>query len=243
MDQEQFRKTLSREFHLRRSKNPKYSLRAFARDIKISPATVCQVFEGKRSVSRKLATKVADEISVSPSEKKKILSSPASGEKQVLDDLKFSMVSEWYYFAVLSLAETPSYIPKDKHISQRLGISLRQARKALANLKKLGFLSSKGFLANPVVISTQEDIASRAIRLNHRQGLDLAEEALSQVPVESREFTSETIAMDPEDLDKFKREIRKFRSKCQNFANKSKKTEVFRLQIQMFPVSKPKGGS
>ena len=55
-----YRVQLRRELNRRRYANPYYSLRAFARDLKIAPSRLSEIFNHKQGLSRKAALKIAD---------------------------------------------------------------------------------------------------------------------------------------------------------------------------------------
>lgn len=55
-----FRDLLRAEFEARSARNPRYSLRAFARSLGVSPATVCETLSGRHVPSLKTAEKIAN---------------------------------------------------------------------------------------------------------------------------------------------------------------------------------------
>ncbi len=60
----------------RKSGNSAYSLRAFARDLGINPATLPQVLNRKRGVSPKNAEKIVANVHLSPAEKARLSIAP-----------------------------------------------------------------------------------------------------------------------------------------------------------------------
>ena len=56
--------------------------------------------------------------------------------------------------------------------------------------------------------------------------------------MELRDFTSMTMAIDPEKLTEAKKKIREFRRGLSEFLEAGKKEEVYRLNIQLVPVTK-----
>ena len=53
---------LQRELERRCQSNPKYSLRAFAKALKMSPAALSYMLTGKRPVSKKTVKKIVDRL-------------------------------------------------------------------------------------------------------------------------------------------------------------------------------------
>ena len=63
-----YRKILRRELEQRINRNPRYSLRSFAKDLKVAPALMSDVLNEKRGLSRFSATRIANRIGLSSSE-------------------------------------------------------------------------------------------------------------------------------------------------------------------------------
>tara|TARA_B100001094_G_scaffold330139_1_gene394637 strand:- start:1838 stop:2185 length:348 start_codon:yes stop_codon:yes gene_type:complete len=59
-----YRVQLRRELNRRRYANPYYSLRAFARDLKIAPSRLSEIFNHKQGLSRKAALKITDLLGI-----------------------------------------------------------------------------------------------------------------------------------------------------------------------------------
>lgn len=50
-----YRELIAAEFERRQSKNPKYSLRGFAKELGLTPMHLLYVMRGERGISKKLA--------------------------------------------------------------------------------------------------------------------------------------------------------------------------------------------
>jgi hypothetical protein len=61
-----YREILSESYHQRRRQNPRYSLRAFARDISLSPSRLSEIIGGKGELSREKGTLIAKRLQLSP---------------------------------------------------------------------------------------------------------------------------------------------------------------------------------
>ncbi len=140
-----YRVMLKTELELRLKRNSRYSLRAMARDISLSPGFLNQVLSSKRNLSEHKAQQVAKALSWSSSKAKifisevrysltddtelkesimgeiKHLIGPTSRFNQVQEDT-FKLMANWYYFAISSLSETKNFISDPKSISKRLGL-------------------------------------------------------------------------------------------------------------------------
>lgn len=68
-----FNEVLKVEFSTRKQRNQNYSLRAFARDIDLSPSTVSRVFNNKYDLSTKLIEEVLSKIGLPADEVRRIV--------------------------------------------------------------------------------------------------------------------------------------------------------------------------
>src|SRR5690606_36043223 len=64
-----YRSFLAAEFDRRQARNPAYSLRAFARDLKIAPSTLSEIFNRQHGLSPVRAARVAAEMGMSKDER------------------------------------------------------------------------------------------------------------------------------------------------------------------------------
>jgi plasmid maintenance system antidote protein VapI len=67
------RAVLQAHFSEARVKNPQYTLRAFARKIRMGSGALSEVLSGRRKVSAKLAKKISENLGLSPEERAKII--------------------------------------------------------------------------------------------------------------------------------------------------------------------------
>lgn len=241
---------LRRKLDQIRGRNPSYSLRAFAKKLSIHPAALSEILNGKRIVSTKLALRLVSCLDLTEAEREQILSFAAQGsllkklgkeQTAVASQLamdQYFLVAEWYYYAILSLAEIKGFKANAKYISQRLGLSLDIADKALDRLTRLGYFEQKKGRLVPqknVRLSTTTDIASDSLRRRHEINLQAAQEALRNVPIELREFTFITMAIDLKKLKFAKPIIREFREKLCAFLEDGEKTDVYEFCMSLFP--------
>ncbi|MDR3608123.1 MAG: DUF4423 domain-containing protein [Oligoflexia bacterium] len=153
---------------------------------------------------------------------------------------EFRVVADWYYLAILSLGETESFRPDTAWISKRLGITKYEAKGAVEALIRLGLLAKDGRAGLRVTgkqFTTTNDVPDSSIRKNHAQSLELALDALESVPIELREFSGMVIAADPDLLPEAKKRIRELRREIMEILESGKKKEVYRLSVQLFPLS------
>lgn len=64
---------IKEQLDLRKQKNKNYSLRALARDIKVSPSTLSKIINGKYEISDKMLENIIDNLNIHPEKKQKII--------------------------------------------------------------------------------------------------------------------------------------------------------------------------
>ncbi|MBF0298186.1 MAG: TIGR02147 family protein [Oligoflexia bacterium] len=153
---------------------------------------------------------------------------------------QYHLISEWYHFAILSLVETENFSSDVKWIASRLNIKIPEAKAAINRLLKLGFIKedSKGnLISTEIQYKTSDEVANLAIRRAHVRNLELAQNSLDKYGVGERDFTSRTFAIDVSRLSEAKKLIRKFREDMSNLLEVGKKTEVYKVCINLFPLT------
>lgn len=246
---QQFQNILSQEFDLRRQTNPSYSVRAFARLLELSPATVSQLLSGKRPLSAKAALKIATRLNFSKQEQDKLLRATLPGsaqqtqltpERYQLDNDRFKLISDWYHYAILGLAGFRRNKACAIWIANKLGISLLEADEALRRLVRLQMIKITGSSFRQCVapLSTTEDIPSSAIRKFHAQTIANASRSLQQDGVSERDFSAIMINLNSKDLSKIKELLRNTRRSIAEATKTKNCDRVYTLAIQLFPVSK-----
>lgn len=244
------REILAAEYLARREKNPAYSLRAFSNFLEIPSGRVSQLLSEKRPFTRKLGEKIASRLNYDPEKKQKFLDGIESvrrgmpvkaSELRPVDLDLFQSIADPIHFAILSLMETRDF--REAEISSRLGISPVEAREAVGRLLRVGLLKrekGKLELSQAPGLSTPNDIASPALRESHKRIFAHSVACLEEVAVELRDITSITMAIDPARLPEAKTRLREMRRSLMEFLEGGKKEEVYRLNVQLVPVSKRK---
>lgn len=215
----------------------------------MSHTVLSLVLSGKRPLSKKAAQKVSDALALSPEERaaffkrfKKAGDMPEiieeSYQQMQLD--AFEAVSNWYYYAILSLLETKSAKWDQRWIGQKLRIPPAQAKIAMDNLVNLGLVSRQGLrwrqTGLPIKIDNMH--TSAAAKRWYKQVFEKSLESLDNDPFEARSHTCITFAMDPKHVEYAREKIRQFRlSLARELERKGNCTRVYKLAVQMFPVS------
>ena len=238
---------------LKQRNNPHYSLRAYARDIGIHPATLSQIINGKRPLPVKDSENVIKKLNLAPKEKAMFLDSlhrrtsslsrikvSEDHDRLLLDESYYKIIAEWEHFAVLELFHIREFKRTREDIAQRLDLTLNRADVVINNLVTCGLMETdnEGRLVKVHSdVKTADDISSQALRESHRETLEIAATKIDNIPVELRDFSSLTLAIDIQKIPDAKRIIREFRQKMMALFSEGERTEVYEVAIQLFPVT------
>ena len=238
-------------------KNPRYSLRSYAKKVGVHVGALTYIMNGKRNVSKDLAERITRRLLLDPQQRSEILGlfpekrihrKPGLAQGEVLESrylafsaAQFKIAAEWEHFAVLSLMKCEDFEPNVAWISKRLGISPTRSRQVIDRLQELGLieLTSSGLLVrSEKSFRTPDDVADISLKRHHEQTLDLAKESLFRDDIAVRDFTTVTMAIDPEKLSMAKELIRKYEDELSDLLESGHRTEVYRLSMQLFPLSR-----
>ena len=248
-------KLLTERLSAAQAKNPGFSIRAFSTRVGIHFAALSSILAGKRNVSRKLAARIADRLYLDPQERAELLAlfpEPRSAKRGLaagavlepaylqMNAQQFRVAAEWEHFAVLSLLQCSEFRSEIEWIARRLSITEARANQVVSRLIELGLLGMdvEGKLSRSEKnYRTPDDTADVSLKKCHEQTLELARESLYRDPVEERDFTSVTVAVNPRNLRTAKEMIRKFQDDLCDRLEDGTRTEVYRLSVQLFPLS------
>lgn len=250
------RNWLLTEFNRKRIKNPYYSLRRMAQQLGLQPGRLSEFLSGKRPITLKMAEKICEKMALKPEDKRDFLTcvkkdrlshdnleaSSLQQRKYVeLSSDHFHVIADWYHFAILSLMDLDEFVNTSDWISARLGISKIQVKGALDRLQRLNLIkinNQKKWIKTHDNLTTTQDIESAALKHSHKQTFEQLIELIDDIPVSERDMTSMTMAIDKSKLSEAKRLIKEFRRKLCDFMETGNRTEVYNLNIQLYPISK-----
>ncbi len=258
--QSDFRLYLQAEFAKRCTRNPRYTLSAFARTLGVDKSTLAKILRGQRQIRAKAIRRLGLKLGLNP--EKLTQFEEASPRKNARGEIRnrqdevdknfarlsldtFQVISDWYHYAILELMRLPHFTPEFAWIARVLGISPLEVELAVDRLQRLEMIeihsdgtwkdSTGGHsttLGNP--------FTAAAFRNMQNQLLEKAIVALEVVPFDRRSQTSMTMAIDPKRMPEAKKLIDEFRRKMNEFLSpESEKNleEVYALTISLFPLS------
>ncbi len=260
---DQYQDFLGNVLEMRQRQNPKYSMRAFARDLDLSPSRVSEILNRKKGISHETACQIGSSLGLSEAEtyhlcdlvqlqharsdqaremaRKRV--NLAKGEKEFtqLDHDAFAIISDWYHYAIIELTTVDGFVDNEAWIASRLDITLTEARLAVERLLRLGLLvrESSTLVKTSRQLTTTNEVPSEAIRSFHRQILAKAEVALEQQPVGERDYSTITVATSKTKIAEAKRRIGKFRRSLLAFLEEhdSAADEVYCLALEFFRLT------
>jgi uncharacterized protein (TIGR02147 family) len=210
---------LNEKFKERVHANPSYSLRSFARDLKVSPSTLSEIFNERKGISKKLALQLAERLHLPEWEQvyfKELVQVECSknlkGKKQaqtnfeafkrqnsfqLIQNKALKALTSWVELAILELTYIPEFQPNAKWIAKQLAVSpltIEQAINRLVEGQLLEIDSKTGKWTDvSPLFTTTDGVPSETIRNFHRTVLNLALKKLDNTDVKSR--TVKTIVL------------------------------------------------
>jgi len=238
---------------------PRYSLRALARDMFVSPAYLSQCFNGKKNLSYARALQISQYLGLNSDEQSRLIDEVRSQSKRRTgdDETKSIMnlakihrelewhrfLEHWYHVAILDLTTTHNFIPSTEDVAKRLSLTEEEVRNAVDLLIKLGLLKIEAgqWIKTPDRFCYPTEKSLYWVRKFHQQMIQKAMDQLTQKNEEKdfleRDITGMTMAIDPNKIPQAKKLIQKFRAQMANFLSSGPSSEVFQLNVQFFALS------
>lgn len=253
-----FRDILVQELEKRVRKNPAYSLRAFARDLQLSPAHLSQIVRGKEGFSRVSAQRAAEVLFDSADEieqfcnlvesqhgrswagreaaAKSLNELWAKNKKQITTQ---SDILSWYHLAILHLSDHKDFQSDAGWIAKYLGLSVEQTENAIDQLLQTELLAQgpQGFYRKQGAFIHSENIPRPVIRAFHKQILEKALESIESQSMDQRFLSSITFAASKENLAEMRESMKRFIAEIERISYKStsaEKDELSCLSLQLF---------
>lgn len=144
-----FRALLERELARRCAANERYSLRAFARDLRIHHSTLSQLLRKRRRVTPAAVKRLGARLRLdAPSIERCALAAaqatlrdaPALRAARALAADAFAALEEWPHLAILELSRLPEFQADSRFVARVLGIGVDEVNVALQRLLRLGLL-------------------------------------------------------------------------------------------------------
>jgi uncharacterized protein (TIGR02147 family) len=230
-------------------KNPQYSLRAYAKQLGVSAATLSGILSGKRKLTPEMMGKIGFALNLAPEEVWNFQKETLGHEQTLAHDRfkelsqeMFMIVSEWYHLTILELMKLSDFKPDVRWISKRLGVNSNQIQIAIERLQRVGILEIKGNVwmdkTDGFTTHYNTERTSDAKKRYQKQLLEKSLESIDRDDYSIRDHSSIAMAIDTKDILKAKKEIQAFRKRLsETLESTPKPNEVYQLQIGFFPLT------
>lgn len=239
---------LINEYHRRKIQSPSLTNAQFAKSLGIPSSRLSDYINGRRIMTLSVAKQVVSGLALPANEIehiKTLIETDRTKRKTLLPEIQlkddeFSMICDWYHFAIMSLVATKDFRWEAYWIAERINIAVEVAAAAMDRLVRMKFVEVIGqnVTATHRQLETTHNIPSESLRRSHKQSLIQVVENIDRVPLDLRDVTSITFAINRKRIPEAKRMIRTFRRKMATLLGQGPKSEVYNLNIQLFPVTK-----
>ena len=249
-----YRGILQKELGRRMEINPLFSANSFSRKLGISQSYFSLIMRGKRELSETSAKKIADKLGFNADEKNyfnMVVKKDAAKDKDVcsyyenkitefkkkknVDELSlknFEVISDWHYSALLECLNLVDIEHTTQGYASRLNLNVEVVQECLELLNALGLVTKKGkrwIRKDSGAIFTPNEIKSQGLRKFHKQILKKAAIALDEQPLENRNISGITMAIDPKKIPEAKIKIQNFMNDLMEFLEDGERTEIYQL--------------
>jgi uncharacterized protein (TIGR02147 family) len=255
-----YREHLSQAFASRTRANPRYSLRAFARDIGLSPSRLSEVMAGKGDLSREKAAVVAAKLKFSKIESTLFLDlvDGVSGatqklrdaamarakkrtetrKKSILDEQKFELVANPVYVAIWSYMHLPLFDGSPQMIAFAFKLNVIEMYAALRKLEAAGLVIRDGahWRASKGDFSVGDALPSHVIRSYHKQISALGRDSIEGFSMQVRHLDSLVMPFDSRRFGEVQQKIAAFAQSLIDEFGKGETDTVYGLSLQFFPM-------
>ncbi len=252
--------TLRTELERRKSKNSRYSLRAFARDLEISPSHLVLILDQKRKLSPVSAIRMMDRLQLTPSHSEKIMveifpadtsdcvrvrAVSAKSKLPIESEKALDSLTEWWHFAIFSLSGIERFVGTPEWIASQLGLTIEQVSHALLDLQAFGAMG----LSGDKWVRTRDSFYIRMDETDDfrqkRQVLGFLDRYRSEVEthhqsqfVDKRIMINLTISGTLTDANKLEKRLRGFLEEVQaELKSEAPMKDVYQLSFGLFPLT------
>lgn len=229
-----YRSILSDQFHARRKVNPRYSLRAFARDISISPSRLSEVITGKGELSREKAEIICRKLRLPPmvaadfmdlidvanaplesqrlAALKRVQTRKGRSSRRELRESQFNLIADPKYLLIWTFMSLPGFNGCAEFISKNLKIDLFEVFDSLKRLESIGLVREEKGVWTQVrcQFTTGDQLPSEFVRAYHERISEMGRASIQSQTISERHLDSVVIPFDSARLGEVKQKIANF---------------------------------
>lgn len=251
---------LRSEFERRRAVNNAYSLRAYARDLRLPSTKLSQYLSGQCGLSASKALEISGKLRLSPREadifvtsaeaahaRDRITREAAREKLRVLQNGDFASIeqgqtailADWRRVALLLLLDVETLGQSVEKMRAAIGLSEDEVQAAVKELEAAGFIKRAGgkWETGDLHLETQAEEISAASRTHQKQLIFWIAQEFEKIALNRREVTTSLINLDSSLLPDLKRLMRRHRREIAALIERSEKIDsVFVCATQLVPV-------
>jgi uncharacterized protein (TIGR02147 family) len=232
-------------------RNPRFSLRSFAKQLGIDHSTLSQVLRSKRRLSARALEAVGKRVGLSEeairayshSRKKTTPKNPPENVRRFHLDLDtFQLLSVWHHYAILELIQIQGFKTDSRWIAHALGSDVADVNIALQRLLRLGLLEMS---AHDRWIDKSGDaefhsaaLTEMACNQMNQEIHELAGDAIKRIPSQHRVHRQVVVAVDSRKLSRLNMLADEFMNEVRSLVSESDtKDDVYQAEISLFPIT------
>ncbi len=238
---------LTEELVQRKQNNHRYSERAFAKYLGLSPGFLKLLFQRKKQLSLIRAQEIANRLNWSRAKTKSFLESVSSQSRKNKNRLKdkfllqsenFLEISDWFYFAIVEYLKLKKGQCTDLEIAKAFDLSTAEVRYALRRLEKAMLIHQENDGFRIVENYEVPSISSDGIKKFHHQMQKLSQDAIYQQPIDMRDLRALTLSFDSKKFQQAQIDIQKFVSNFEKKYGGKDPDTIYQLNLSFFQLNK-----
>jgi uncharacterized protein (TIGR02147 family) len=240
-----FREFLQQELARRCAENPQYSLRAFAKSMRIDHSTLSQILRGKRRLTSETIKALASELKLPKNEIESFvaLEERAGGDEswdrhvRQLQEEAMEVIAQWHHFAILELVRLETFRPDCRWIARVLDISVDDVNMAVTRLLHLGMLV---MVDRQTWLDVSENASARFDQLpaSVARALMARIHRVTEAKASDNVVSSSTLAVDRTRIAVVSRYLEKVRRDiAELIGSDGARDDVYQLDILFYPLT------
>ncbi|HMN68083.1 MAG TPA: TIGR02147 family protein [Bdellovibrionales bacterium] len=226
---------LREELQMRKRRRASYSLRAFARDLSMSPSSLCEFLAGRQGLSKDRVTGISRRLNLSndqmehfwnlveaqfgrSSQAKRIAgvkaNQRAKNSHNRLTLERFQLISEWHHFVILEILGLDGKPYDLKDIAEILDLPIPTIRNSIRRMQTLDLVeeittdTNTTYRVKSNLSVTGDEGENPAIKLAHQEMLGVHARAVDSKSVNDRQSISVVCSINQKDWLEFRRELK-----------------------------------
>ncbi|MDG0815783.1 TIGR02147 family protein [Bdellovibrio svalbardensis] len=226
----------------RQEKNAKFSLRSFARLLETDPSSLSKVLNGLRIPSEETIEKWVSKLKLSDEEAGALRGAALNANAfNPLSCEFFESTYSWVHPILLESMKLPNSLNRITHLAKYFGMTPEQLQQTIEFLaqNKILYKNPQGQGYLPTNLTTIPIPYTTNLRRNlQKKYLQLALNAVEEVPFEKRDNSTLTVAVHSDDLPAIRDIIREAQNKINKLSEKRKDqvNTVYNFSSALYPV-------